>query len=292
VFNVLHGLGLGPLEWDELVDRTGKAAPYNGEAVAAAFDTAQAVVVILTPDDVGYLHPALRRDRELEDDREPTGQPRLNVVLEAGMALQTHPDRTILVEIGRIRAISDLAGRNTVRLDGSPATLNSLANRLERAGCPVRRTGSDWLDPGAFDRLDALTREAPRTSERPGTDGDDRPAKLHARHIAVELDTVDRTVDAALRDGYWWNIAVESLPAHEWGAGRDALAQHAPAIYATAAKAYVEADLMNKAAINHTQGGHDDYDASVRHRLESLRETVAAAIAALTSYADAIAPAP
>jgi predicted nucleotide-binding protein len=286
VVDLLRGLGLDPLEWDDLVDRTGSAAPYNGEAVATAFKVAQAVVVVLTPDDVGYLHPTLHGAHEREDDREPTGQPRLNVVLEAGMALQSHPNRTVLIEIGRTREISDLAGLNTIRLDGSPARFNSLANRLESAGCPVRRTGSDWLDPGAFDRLGALRRDAPRGTPRPPADSGDRTAKLHARHLSVELDTIDRTVDLALRNGYWWNIAVEVLPAHEWAAGRDALAQHSPATYDAVAAAYVEADLMNKAAYNHAQGGHDDYDDAVRERLEALRTSIGRAKTALKNFAE------
>lgn len=166
VFGFLHKLGLTPLEWEELVNLTENTAPYNGEAVATAFDVAQAVVVVLTPDDLGFLHPDLQGEREREDDRQATGQARLNVVLEAGMALQSHPARTILVEIGHTREISDLAGRNGVRLDGTPEKLNSLASRLTLAGCPVRRGGNDWLDVSAFATLEALTREPPPVAER------------------------------------------------------------------------------------------------------------------------------
>lgn len=158
VYNFLRRLDLTPMEWDDLIDLTGSAAPYSGEAVAAAFEVAQAVMVVITPDDVGYLYPELRREREREDDRSPTGQPRLNVVLEAGMALQSHPTRTLLVEIGRSRGISDLAGRNAVRLDGTAARLQSLASRLEAAGCPVQRSGKDWMDGSELASLEALRR--------------------------------------------------------------------------------------------------------------------------------------
>ena len=166
VFDLLRRLGLHPMEWDELVGQTGSAAPYSGEVVAVAFEVAQAVVVVLTPDDIGFLHPDLRGARETEDDREPTGQARLNVVLEAGMALQSRPMQTVLVEIGRTRTISDLAGRNTVRLDGGAKAINSLATRLERAGCPVDRGRSDWLDADSFARLDALSRTPPPARPR------------------------------------------------------------------------------------------------------------------------------
>src|SRR5918912_2736765 len=118
VVSFLRALDLEPFEWEDLVKLTEEPTPYTGEAVAAAFDHAQAVVVLITPDEVGVLHPALQGEREREDDRQPTGQPRLNVILEAGMAFQADPTRTVLVEIGHTREISDLAGRNTVRLDG------------------------------------------------------------------------------------------------------------------------------------------------------------------------------
>jgi predicted nucleotide-binding protein len=165
MFDWLRRVGLEPLEWSELVELTGKAAPYNGEAVEAAFSEAQAVVVLLTPDEMGALHPDLRGS---EDQFDPTGQARLNVILEAGMALQSHPKETVLVEIGRTREISDLAGRNAIRLSGDPAKLNDLANRLEAAGCAVRRTGEDWLDTHGLKALAALRREAVRSRPRGG----------------------------------------------------------------------------------------------------------------------------
>lgn len=155
MFDWLRRVGLDPLEWSELVELTRKAAPYNGEAVEAAFSVAQAVVVLLTPDELGSLHPDLSES----EDVGPAGQARLNVILEAGMAFQSHPRETVLVEIGKTREISDLAGRNAIRLNGDPARLNDLANRLEVAGCEVRRTGADWLDTAGLVSLSALRRE-------------------------------------------------------------------------------------------------------------------------------------
>lgn len=296
VFAFLRKLDLNPLEWEDLVNLTGDTAPYNGEAVRAAYDVAQAVVVILTPDDVGFLHPNLRRTHEREDDREPTGQARLNVVLEAGLALQSHPKRTILLEMGHTREISDLAGRNAVRLDGTTEKLNSLANRLEQAGCPVRRSGNDWLDTGAFAGLDALTRQppsapvsVPRGSTRDEHIASERTdaARRQARHVVVELTTIDRTLELTLQNGYWWNVASEVLPSTQWEAARDVLADETPQVYDAVFPSYVEADQLNKAANNHVQGGHDVYDESIRKRLASLRDEIAAAKAVLREYARA-----
>jgi predicted nucleotide-binding protein len=157
MFDWLRRLDLSPLEWSDLVGLTGRATPYNGEAVEAAFANAQAVVVLLTPDEVGSLHPDLAGGDDGSFDL--AGQARLNVILEAGMAFQSHRDQTVLVELGKTREISDLAGLNVIRLDGEAARLSALATRLEKAGCPVRRTGEDWLDTSGLKALSALRRE-------------------------------------------------------------------------------------------------------------------------------------
>lgn len=156
MYDWLRRIGLEPLEWGQLISRTGKATPYSGEAVEAAFGLAQAVVVLFTPDEIGVLHPELNGD----DTNDDGAQPRLNVILEAGMALQSHQNQTVLVEIGATRPISDLGGRNTVRLAGDVDDLNELANRLEGAGCPVNRSGSDWLETNGLQELGALRRSA------------------------------------------------------------------------------------------------------------------------------------
>lgn len=158
MYDWLRRIGLEPLEWSHLIALTGQGTPYSGEAVRAAFSRAQAVVVLFTPDEIGVLHPELSSDDGSGDDG--GAQPRLNVILEAGMALQSHQDQTVLVEIGLTREISDLGGRNTVRLTGAASGLNALANRLENAGCPVNRTGSDWLETDDLEELPALRRTA------------------------------------------------------------------------------------------------------------------------------------
>jgi hypothetical protein len=265
------------------VDRSGTASPYNGDAVAAAFHAAQAVVVVLTPDDVGYLHPMLRGSHEREDDREPTGQPRLNVVLEAGMALQSHPSKTVLVELGRTREISDLAGRNTVRLDGTAQTVNSLANRLQSAGCPVERLGSDWLDGGAFAQLDAYARVA----SAPQLDVDAaHAARREARHVIVELRTIDRTTEMALGASEWWDVKVTGLPANQWAAARELLAECVPEVYDIVSSVYVEADQMNKAANAHACDGRRDFQDGMSGALEGLRGSIEVAENALRDFAD------
>src|SRR5690349_7797494 len=82
IFVLLRALGLQPWEWGQMVADLGQTAPFNGQVVAHGLKRAQATVVLLTPDDVAYLHPDLHQDREPLHERRPTGQPRANVLIE------------------------------------------------------------------------------------------------------------------------------------------------------------------------------------------------------------------
>jgi predicted nucleotide-binding protein len=158
IFAFLRDLDLHPLEWEELVRHTGKGSPYNAEVVTRAFQQARAVVALFTPDDEARLHADLQGEDEPEHERDLTGQARPNVFIEAGMALQAQPERTILVEIGQLRPASDLSGMNAVRLGGGPGPLLALVTRLETAGCKVNRTNPGWMSTDRFKSLSAATR--------------------------------------------------------------------------------------------------------------------------------------
>ena len=79
-----------------------------------------------------------------------TPQPRPNVLFEAGMAFGRQPDRTILVELGKLRPFSDVAGRNRVKLNDTSEKRHELAQKLENAGCKVDLSGTDWYKTGSF----------------------------------------------------------------------------------------------------------------------------------------------
>jgi predicted nucleotide-binding protein len=147
MFAFLRALGLQPIEWSQAVAMTGHGSPYIGTVLDTAFDAAQAVVVLFTPDEVAYLRPEYS-DRADDPDTRPLAQSRPNVLFEAGMAIGRDAKRTVLVELGTLRAFSDVMGRHAVRLDGSPKTRAELAQRLETAGCAVDRSGTDWLTAG------------------------------------------------------------------------------------------------------------------------------------------------
>nr|WP_103884738.1 nucleotide-binding protein [Actinacidiphila yanglinensis] len=158
MFELLRRLDLRPLEWEDLVRATGQASPFLGDVVAHAPSQAQAALVLLTPDDVAHLHPRLAGPNEPEYEREPTGQPRQNVLIELGMVLMAYPERTLIVEVGALRPAADTAGRNVIRFDGSEAALGKIVQRLKQAGCEVDDTGSDWRQTWPFRHLDAYDR--------------------------------------------------------------------------------------------------------------------------------------
>jgi predicted nucleotide-binding protein len=151
IFQFLRAIGLNPIDFLRAVESTGKAAPYIGEVLEAAFKQAQAVLVLMTPDDEVQLREDFRTSEDEAFESQLTGQPRPNVIFEAGMALGLFPDRTVLVELGKIRPISDLSGRHVVRLNNSSQARQTLAKRLEQAGCSVDLDGVDWHDEGSFD---------------------------------------------------------------------------------------------------------------------------------------------
>jgi predicted nucleotide-binding protein len=165
VFDFLRTLGLRPMEWEHLVHETGAAAPSLADVVSRATTCAQAVVAVLTPDDVVALHPDLFEPDDTGAERAVSCQARPNVFLELGIALATHPTSTILLEIGATRRPADLAGLNYVRVNGSSAWCNKVAERLHTAGCPIDRGGTDWQRSDRFSRLAAHHRRPPDPKE-------------------------------------------------------------------------------------------------------------------------------
>lgn len=147
-FAFLRAIGLQPLEWSQVIALTGNASPYIGEVLRRAFAQAQAVVVLLSPDDEAKLKEEYIRGDDPSHERTLTGQARPNVLFEAGMSFGSHPKRTVLIEIGKLRPFSDVAGRHVVKLNNSSGARLEIANRLENAGCAVDKSGQDWLEVG------------------------------------------------------------------------------------------------------------------------------------------------
>ena len=150
MFTFLRSIGLVPIEWVRAVKLTGSGSPHVSEILNAAFDWAQAIVILMTPDDEARLREEFQADSEPNHEKYLTPQARPNVIFEAGMAFGRNSTRTILVEVGRLRPFSDIAGRHTVRLDNSTEKRQDLAMRLQSAGCKVNLDGTDWHTAGEF----------------------------------------------------------------------------------------------------------------------------------------------
>lgn len=130
LFDLLRAVGLRPQEWTQLIRETGSGAPYTGQVLDRALQIVQAVVVLFTPDDQARLYPDLLSEADPPAEVELRGQPRPNVLYEASLAFGRRPERTILVELGDLRGVSDLFGRHTVRLERGTAALHDLVERL------------------------------------------------------------------------------------------------------------------------------------------------------------------
>ncbi len=151
MFSFLESIGLTPKDFFEGIRASGKPTPYIGEALDAAFSKAQAIIVLMTPDDEGRVKKEFRKQDDPVQETELTGQARLNVIFEAGMAMGHQSERTVIVEIGSLRPFSDLGGRHVLRLTNDTKKRQELAQRLMAAGCNVDLTDLSWHTEGNFD---------------------------------------------------------------------------------------------------------------------------------------------
>lgn len=159
MFEFLKALDLHPLDWSELISSTGKTAPYIGEILDKAFSQAQAVVVLLTPDDEGRLRDQFIKNDDPPYEKETTPQPRMNVVFEAGIAMGRDEKRVIIVEIGNIRPFSDIGGRYAIRMDNTIDKRSMLAKRLSDANCKTDMYNDKWTKVGNFELGEHSTKE-------------------------------------------------------------------------------------------------------------------------------------
>ncbi|MGK3958410.1 TIR domain-containing protein [Arthrobacter sp. R4] len=131
-----------PISWTEARFKTGRPSPTTLEIVTCGLMMAQAVVVLFSPDDDAKLKDKFLAPHDGPDERELTGQPRQNVLLEAGMALAMAPERTVLVRVGHPRRVSDIDGINWISLGNDYESRRSLVDALSNAGVSV----NDRLD--------------------------------------------------------------------------------------------------------------------------------------------------
>lgn len=137
MFALLRAFGLSPIEWTEAVRSTGSTMPSILEVLRSAMTMPAAVVVLLTGDDRGILRRQFQSPSDPDYERELVGQPRLNVVFEAGLAVAHFPKETIFVERGSLRQFTDISGIHRVRISSGHRWKGELRRRLQSAGCDV-----------------------------------------------------------------------------------------------------------------------------------------------------------
>jgi len=166
---LLRAFDLKVIDWREASAHAGGGTPYTGDIVAAGMELADAVVVLLTPDDIGYVRPGFRMPADGPHELEPTGQARLNVIFEAGMAIARDRNRVVLVEVGQVRKMSDIEGLNIIRMLNDVDRRRDLAQRLESAGLAVDMDREEWRTVGDFNRpaLDTVDLESANRDAAP-----------------------------------------------------------------------------------------------------------------------------
>jgi predicted nucleotide-binding protein len=150
MFNFLRALGLNAVEFAQAIADTAGPNPNITKIVKGALKRAQGVLVMFSPDEEARLKAKHRGDR---DSTKLEGQSRLNVIFEAGIALGAHPEKTLLIEVGHVRNVSDIAGMHIPRLTNDPTSRKELAERLrKKLRLKVNTTGDYWLQVGNFSR--------------------------------------------------------------------------------------------------------------------------------------------
>jgi predicted nucleotide-binding protein len=150
MYQLLGSLGLKPQEWGHAIRAVrGKGGnPYINDAVTRIMERAQAIVVILSPDDLVTLKKPFWTRDDGPEERQLQGQARPNVIFETGIAVGTHHAKTLIVQCGKVKPFTDIGGMHVLRLTGSPASRHEFRQRLEALGCKLDRDGDHWLRAG------------------------------------------------------------------------------------------------------------------------------------------------
>ncbi|WP_104167515.1 TIR domain-containing protein [Arthrobacter sp. SX1312] len=146
----LTSLDLRIVTWDDAVRGTGHGSPHTLDVVRAGIDMSDAVVVLMTPDDLGKVKPEFNDIRDTAAEAQLSGQARQNVVFEAGWAMALNQERVILVRVGDVRPLSDIDGLNYVWMTDDISSRRTLIGRLKNCGLAVIDTGEGWRSAGTF----------------------------------------------------------------------------------------------------------------------------------------------
>jgi len=148
---LLLALDLRIVTWDDAARAAGGGTPHTLDIVRAGIELSDAVVVLMTPDDLGQVKEEFFNPVR-DDPREgrQTGQVRQNVVFEAGWAMALNQSKVILIRVGDVRPLSDIDGLNYVWLEDDISARRQLVGRLKSCELEVDDSGEEWRTAGAF----------------------------------------------------------------------------------------------------------------------------------------------
>lgn len=159
----LKSLKLSPMQWTEGVSATGKPTPFTEDVINAAFENAQAIVVLLSPDEKVFLKEEFKQ----VDDAVEGYRPRPNVIYETGIAMALHSERTLVIEAGNNLEISDLKGRNVIKINERNEVdlqqRESIISRLHTCGCLIDDSDGGWKKTA---RLTPTSRVEPENNSK------------------------------------------------------------------------------------------------------------------------------
>ena len=146
----LVSLDLRIVTWDDATRGTGGGSPHTLDVVRAGIEMSNAVVVLMTPDDLGQVKPEFHDPRDNARESKPSGQARQNVVFEAGWAMALNQKSVVLVRVGDVRPLSDIDGLNYVWMNNDLSSRKTLVGRLKNCGLAVDNSGEGWRTAGKF----------------------------------------------------------------------------------------------------------------------------------------------
>jgi predicted nucleotide-binding protein len=151
MYALLGALGLKVQEWGHAIRAArGGGNPYVNDAVTKILEQAQAIVVMLSPDDEVKLKDQFVAKHERSTEGRLGGQARPNVIFETGIAIGSHHHKTMIVQVGDVKPFTDIGGMHILHLSNDAHSRHDFANRLADLGCRIDTTGDLWLRTGDF----------------------------------------------------------------------------------------------------------------------------------------------
>lgn len=136
------------------------------DAVTKIMEKAQAIVVLLSPDDDVHLKDQFVASYERATEGKVQGQARPNVIFETGIAIGAHHKKTVIVQVGDVKPFTDIGGMHILRLTGSDSSRHEFSRRLDDLGCKIDTDGDHWLRAGDFTPTSGKVKKSGRRAKR------------------------------------------------------------------------------------------------------------------------------